>query len=73
MKVLLLNESPHPNGCTATALKERISVFDAEVLQTMRNLAHYMTFLMKVIADGREKYSLPEVEHGAFTSFPDGK
>ena len=46
---------------------------DAEGLQTMRNLAHNMTFLMKVIADGREKYGLPEVEHGAFTSFPDGK
>jgi len=25
------------------------------------------------IADGREKYGLPEVEHSAFTSFPDGK
>lgn len=46
---------------------------DAEGLQTMRNLARNMTFLMKVIADGREKYGLPEVEHGAFTSFPDGK
>lgn len=46
---------------------------DAEGLQTMRNLAHNMTFLMKAIADGREKYGLPEVEHGAFTSFPDGK
>ena len=46
---------------------------DAEGLQTMRNLARNMTFLMKVIADGREKYGLPEVERGAFTSFPDGK
>lgn len=46
---------------------------DAEGLQTMRNLARNMTFLMKVIADGREKYGLPEVEHGHFTSFPDGK
>ena len=46
---------------------------DAEGLQTMRNLARNMTFLMKAIADGREKYGLPEVEHGAFTSFPDGK
>ena len=32
-----------------------------------------MVFLMKVIADGKEKYGLPEVEHQAFTSFPDGK
>ena len=46
---------------------------DKEGLQTMRNLARNMTFLMKVIADGREKYGLPEVEHGVFTSFPDGK
>lgn len=46
---------------------------DAEGLQTMRNLARNMTFLMKTIADGREKYGLPEVEHGCFTSFPDGK
>jgi multimeric flavodoxin WrbA len=46
---------------------------DAEGLQTMRNLARNMVFLMKVIADGKEKYGLPEVEHQAFTSFPDGK
>ena len=56
------------HGFTAEDVKK-----DAEGLQTMRNLAHNMTFLMKVIADGREKYGLPEVEHGAFTSFPDGK
>ena len=46
---------------------------DTEGLQTMRNLARNMVFLMKAIADGREKYGLPEVEHGSFTSFPDGK
>ena len=46
---------------------------DVEGLQTMRNLARNMTFLMKAIADGQEKYGLPEVEHGSFTSFPDGK
>ncbi len=46
---------------------------DKEGLQTMRNLARNMTFLMKVIADGQKKYGLPEVEHGVFTSFPDGK
>ena len=46
---------------------------DKEGLQTLRNLARNMSFLMKVIADGRDKYGLPEVEHGAFTSFPDGK
>ena len=46
---------------------------DKEGLQTMRNLARNMTFLMKAIAAGCEKYGLPQVEHGAFTSFPDGK
>ena len=34
---------------------------DAEGLQTMRNLARNITFLMKAIADGQEKYGLPEV------------
>ena len=35
---------------------------DAEGLQTMRTLARNMTFLMKSIALGREKYGLPEQE-----------
>ena len=56
------------HGFTAEDVKK-----DAEGLQTMRNLARNMTFLMKAIADGREKYGLPEVEHGSVTSFPDGK
>ena len=46
---------------------------DAEGLQTMRNLARNMAFLIRAIADGREKYGLPEAEREAFTSFPDGK
>ena len=46
---------------------------DAEGLQTMRNLARNMAFLMKAIRDGKEKYGLPEQEHSCFTSFPDGK
>ena len=33
-KVLLLNGSPHTNGCTATALKEMISVFEQEGIET---------------------------------------
>ncbi|MBE5906025.1 MAG: flavodoxin family protein [Lachnospiraceae bacterium] len=45
---------------------------DKEGLQTMRNLAHNMSFMMKAIADAKEKYGLPEVERGSFTSFPDG-
>ncbi|MBQ3292228.1 MAG: flavodoxin family protein [Mogibacterium sp.] len=45
---------------------------DLEGLQTMRNLGHNMAFMIKAIADAREKYGMPEVETGSFTSFPDG-
>ena len=33
-KVLLLNGSPQANGCTAAALREMISVFEAEGIET---------------------------------------
>ena len=46
---------------------------DLEGLQTMRNLARNMAFLIRAIADGKEKYGLPTVERGQYTSFPDGK
>ncbi|RKM57397.1 flavodoxin family protein [Butyrivibrio sp. X503] len=46
---------------------------DKEGLQTMRNLARNMAFMIKAIADAKEKYGLPTLESGAFTSFPDGK
>lgn len=46
---------------------------DLEGLQTMRNLARNMSFLIKSIADGKEKYGLPKVERENYTSFPDGK
>ena len=46
---------------------------DAEGLQVMRNLARNMAFMIKAIADAKEKYGLPKVEHDSFTSFPDGK
>ena len=42
---------------------------DEEGLQTMRTLARNMTFLMKSIALGREKYGLPEREPATFTNF----
>lgn len=42
---------------------------DAEGLQTMRTLAKNMTFLMKSIALGKEKYGLPEKEEAQRTSF----
>ena len=56
------------HGFTAEDVKK-----DLEGLQTMRNLARNMTFMIKAFADAKEKYGLPVVEKGAFTSFPDGK
>ena len=45
---------------------------DKEGLQTMRNLARHMAFLMKSIALGKEAYGLPETEKGTFTNFFEG-
>jgi hypothetical protein len=42
---------------------------DAEGLQTMRTLARNMTFLMKSIALGREKYGIPAKEPRQSTHF----
>ena len=42
---------------------------DEEGLQTMRTLANNMTFLMKSIALGKEKYGLPKNEPKAITNF----
>lgn len=42
---------------------------DAEGLQTMRVLARNMTFLMRSIALGKEKYGLPEKEEWQATHF----
>ena len=42
---------------------------DIEGLQTMRVLARNMTFLMKSIALGKEKYGLPEKEKWQPTHF----
>ena len=46
---------------------------DLEGLQTMRNLARNMAFMIRAIADAKEKYGYPELERGCFTSFADGK
>ena len=43
--------------------------FDTEGLCTMRNLAHNMSFLMKSIELGKEKYGMPEIEYGEPTHF----
>lgn len=46
---------------------------DLEGLQTMRNLARNMAFLIRAISAEKEKTGLPRQEHEFFTSFPDGK
>lgn len=46
---------------------------DKEGLQTMRNLARDMSFMIKAFADAKVKYGLPEQERNFVTSFPDGK
>lgn len=42
---------------------------DLEGMQQMRTLANNMAFLMKCIADGKEKYGLPKKETPTFTNF----
>ena len=56
------------HGFTAEDVKK-----DLEGLQTLRNLARNMSFMIKAFADAKDKYGLPDVERGAFTSFSDGK
>ena len=56
------------HGFTADDVKK-----DLEGLQTMRNLARNMSFMIKALSDAKVKYGYPEVESGCFTSFPDGK
>ena len=56
------------HGFTAEDAKK-----DLEGLQTMRNLARNMAFMIKAFADAKEKYGYPEMEKSYFTSFTDGK
>ncbi len=46
---------------------------DKEGLQTMRNLARNMAFMIKAIRDAKEKYGIPRMESSEFTNFADGK
>ncbi|MBP3882641.1 MAG: flavodoxin family protein [Lachnospiraceae bacterium] len=56
------------HGFTAEDVKK-----DLEGLQTMRNLARSMSFMIKAFSDAKEKYGYPVFERDSFTSFPDGK
>ena len=56
------------HGFTADDAKK-----DLEGMQTMRNLARNMAFMIKAFADAKDKYGYPEMEKSCFTSFADGK
>ena len=56
------------HGFTAEDVKK-----DLEGLQTMRNLARSMSFMIKAFSDAIEKYGYPALEQGTFTNFADGK
>lgn len=55
------------HGHTAEDVKK-----DLEGLQTMRNLARNIVFMVRAISDAKDKYGLPQMERQFFTSFPDG-
>ena len=55
------------HGFTAGDVKK-----DLEGLQTMRNLARNMTFMMRAIALAKEQFGLPQLENSYCTSCPDG-
>ena len=42
---------------------------DKEGVQTIRNMAENMVFLMRSIRDGAETYGIPEEESGQYTNF----
>lgn len=46
---------------------------DKEGLQTMRNLAKNIAFMIKAFSEAKDKYGLPNIEKTERTSFPDGK
>ena len=56
------------HGFTAEDVKK-----DLEGLQTMRNLARNMAFMIRAIAEAKKAGGYPEVESSFSTSFPDGK
>ena len=63
---------PVASSCYWNSIHGRLpgeALQDAEGLRVMRTLARNMTFLMKSIQLGKEKYSLPERETGEMTNF----
>ena len=63
---------PAASSCYRNSIHGRLpgeALQDAEGLRVMRTLARNMTFLMKSIQLGKEKYGLPERETGEMTNF----
>ena len=63
---------PVASSCYWNSIHGRLpgeALQDAEGLRVMRTLARNMTFLMKSIQLGKEKYGLPETETGEMTNF----
>ena len=56
------------HGCTPEEAAK-----DLEGLQTMRNLARNMSFLIRAIAAEKERSGLPKQDLGTFTCFAEGK
>ena len=68
MPVASANYWNQVHGFTAEDVKK-----DLEGMQTMRNLARNMAFMIRAIANEKASGDFPVLERGAFTSFPDGK
>ena len=63
---------PVASSCYWNSIHGRLpgeALQDAEGLRVMRTLARNMTFLMRSIQLGKEKYGLPEMETGEMTNF----
>jgi multimeric flavodoxin WrbA len=70
MKVLFVNGSSHKNGTTMAAINEMEKVFHEEGMQTMRNLARNMIWMMRCIEAGKAAgIPYPATESGARTNF----
>lgn len=72
MKVLMINGMPtvpstywnDVHGYTKSDVYA-----DEEGVETIRNMARNMVFLMKSIQDGAKSYGIPETKHEHFTNF----
>ena len=71
-KYFTISGMPVASGCYWNSVHGRLpgeADQDAEGLQSLRILARNMTFLMKAIALGKEKYGLPDKEARVFTNY----